>query len=233
MFELYALKYGVSDYPEKYVYADCEKSVGRVPFAWLFYLIRYEGQNILVDTGFYDRFSALRFTIELTDPLSLLAELDLQPEDIHTILLTHAHFDHTGTLTRFPNASIYLNRAEMQYFTTDGAYQKYLEQARREERLHLFDRFVRIEDHFMLRRVGGHTIGSSALFFKHEGVPWCITGDEAYLSTNVDQLRGVGTCRDREANLHFLKNLRELEIRPLTMHDPGIVPAESKVLRLI
>ena len=74
------------------------------------FLIKANGQNILVDTGFGNTL------------LEKLEELGIAPEQINVILLTHMHGDHIGGLVRdgrpvFPRAKIYVNTIELDHFT--------------------------------------------------------------------------------------------------------------------
>lgn len=47
------------------------------------------------------------FHTEEQTVVNQLAKLNLKPEDIHTLVLSHAHFDHTGSLNLFTNAELY------------------------------------------------------------------------------------------------------------------------------
>ena len=46
-------------------------------------------------------------------PVRMLAEMNLAPEAITDIVLTHAHFDHMGSIAEFPNAHIYIQKSEL------------------------------------------------------------------------------------------------------------------------
>jgi len=46
-------------------------------------------------------------------PLRLLAEMKLGPDDISDIFITHAHFDHMGSIAEFPKAQIYIQKSEL------------------------------------------------------------------------------------------------------------------------
>lgn len=64
---------------------------------------------VLVDTGFGRQL------------FNNLEELNISPDEIKAILLTHMHVDHTGGLVRdnqitFPNADIYVNEKELAYW---------------------------------------------------------------------------------------------------------------------
>jgi glyoxylase-like metal-dependent hydrolase (beta-lactamase superfamily II) len=46
-------------------------------------------------------------------PLRMLAELGLSPGAVTDIFVTHAHFDHMGSIAEFPNAHIYIQKSEL------------------------------------------------------------------------------------------------------------------------
>ena len=56
------------------------------------YLIKGTNKNVLIDTGTSSNYPNLVRGLE---------ELDLKPSQIHLILLTHEHFDHTGACSNF------------------------------------------------------------------------------------------------------------------------------------
>jgi len=67
------------------------------------YLIKLKDKNILIDTD------SPANRIELKEKLQ---KLDLKPEDIDIVILTHNHFDHTGNINLFKNAKIYGRKNE-------------------------------------------------------------------------------------------------------------------------
>ena len=84
------------------------------PMATNAFLVQINGKNILFDAG-YGR--------GLFDNLQ---SLQLKPEDIDAIFITHMHGDHIGGLLRddqaaFPNATLYLAKPEHDYWTNDEA----------------------------------------------------------------------------------------------------------------
>lgn len=62
------------------------------------YLIKIGKDNLLIDTSSKENEKEL---------LIELSKLNVNPRDIHMILLTHRHWDHIGNLDLFPNAKIY------------------------------------------------------------------------------------------------------------------------------
>ncbi|MEE8600312.1 MBL fold metallo-hydrolase [Euzebya tangerina] len=83
-----------------------------------FVVVKGEGHLVVVDTG-YDWG---RYGEELTSmygvtnpgpPPDQLRRLDLEPDEVDHVLLTHAHWDHMGFLDAFPNATVHLQRHEL------------------------------------------------------------------------------------------------------------------------
>ena len=110
---------------------------GGIPSTISTFLVESDGKLILFDTGMGDKNSRL---------MEGLRSLNVAPEDIKYIYLTHFHGDHIGGMLNdnrkvFPNAEIYASQAEydgwmamddnkkQQAVKTMGAYQ---------EQLHLF-----------------------------------------------------------------------------------------------
>ena len=82
-----------------------------------FYLT--DGQHrVLVDTGGIpaDGVSMMPYFQEPDQTLEAqLAALDVDPASIDTVLISHMHWDHMSNNHLFPNAKIYVQRAEYLY----------------------------------------------------------------------------------------------------------------------
>lgn len=87
------------------------------PMDYYIWLLEAEGRRILVDTG-YDRGEgqARKRPIE-TPPEEMLRHYGVEAEAIETVILTHLHYDHAGSLHAFPNAKLWVQEAEMAYAT--------------------------------------------------------------------------------------------------------------------
>jgi len=91
-----------------------EEGVVDLPFS--FVLARRGDRNVLIDTGFMqdDHSFSQKFGIPYwISPLRMLGELGLEPGAITDIFVTHAHFDHMGSIGEFPNAQIYIQKSEL------------------------------------------------------------------------------------------------------------------------
>jgi N-acyl homoserine lactone hydrolase len=81
-------------------------------------LLQSAQRTVLVDTGFVnDGFSRTLGELDgitrWTHPATVLARVGVDPGEVDTILLTHAHYDHLGTLDAFPNAVAWLQEREL------------------------------------------------------------------------------------------------------------------------
>lgn len=72
-------------------------------FGSIIYYLKINSQNILIDTSSEENKKEL---------IVELKKLKLFPEDINTIILTHAHYDHIENISLFENAKIYGNFTE-------------------------------------------------------------------------------------------------------------------------
>ena len=93
------------------------------PMAANAFLWQTGGKNILFDTG-YGKF--------LFDNLK---SLQIKPEDVDAVCITHMHGDHIGGLLHdgkaaFPNASLYLAQSEYDFWTNDEVIHQLPENAK-------------------------------------------------------------------------------------------------------
>ncbi|MBZ9676223.1 N-acyl homoserine lactonase family protein [Mesorhizobium sp. ES1-1] len=87
-----------------------------LPFSFI--LARRGDRNVLVDTGFMKTEAGPNFSDKFgipwwISPVRMLAELGLAPDDITDIIVSHAHFDHMGSIDQFPKARLYLQKQEL------------------------------------------------------------------------------------------------------------------------
>lgn len=117
-YSIWVLEYAYApEYPMSgLVYGAHNEGTTKLPYCYA--VIKGNGHNIMVDVGYnyrdYGKVVADRFgVIHWHSPREVLAEVGLRPEDIDTILITHAHFDHFGNVADFPNATVYMQEVEV------------------------------------------------------------------------------------------------------------------------
>ena len=87
-----------------------------LPFSFI--LAQHGDRNVLVDTGFMQDDHSSGFSRKFgipawISPVRMLSEMNLRPEAITDIFVTHAHFDHMGSLAEFPGAHVYIQKSEL------------------------------------------------------------------------------------------------------------------------
>src|SRR5271167_3671531 len=87
-----------------------------LPFSFI--LAQQGGRNVLVDTGFMQGEHSSGFSRKFgiptwISPVRMLSEMGLRPEAISDIFVTHAHFDHLGSIAEFSDAHIYIQKSEL------------------------------------------------------------------------------------------------------------------------
>jgi len=113
-----------SDVPFEQVraaYVDMGMDINNLNNAFNCLYIRTADEQILVDTGF-----GMGRQEGFGNVVPQLAEMGVQPEDITTVLITHAHGDHimglvtTDDKPQFPNARVLFNSVEWDYWYTEN-----------------------------------------------------------------------------------------------------------------
>lgn len=103
--------------------------LNRIKLATRNLLLVSDSKKILIDTGMGSKWSQKNKEIYAVDQESVslnksLSGLNLKPEDITDVILTHLHFDHTGGSTvlingklepAFPNATYYVQKQNYQW----------------------------------------------------------------------------------------------------------------------
>ncbi len=192
---------------EKIVQAD---ELNRIPLALNCLLIKSEGKNILVDTGFGDKLSPKeRQILDLSGEgrlLSSLQRLGISPEEIDIVINTHLHSDHCGgnTLIRggeivptFPKAEYWIQRLELAdaSFPNERTKATYLQEnflplkEKGQLRLLYGDTWVTSEVRCIVTR--GHTRAHQSVVIESGGKTAIYLGDLAPWAVNIERLAWV------------------------------------------
>lgn len=91
----------------------------------MFWLIKGNGKNILVDCGFWkDIEDAKEFKLSSYQrPDSALLKLGIKAGDVTDVILSHPHWDHIDGIGLFPNAQVWIQKEDYNYFV-GSAWQK-------------------------------------------------------------------------------------------------------------
>lgn len=117
-YEVLALRYGsMTERSRRDNFIMADDHAAPMPVDYYVWLVRGGGRTILVDTGFEPVEGERRGRTIDRLPREALAAVGTAPEDVDTVIVTHLHWDHAGTLEDWPGARFHLQEAEMAYAT--------------------------------------------------------------------------------------------------------------------
>src|SRR5581483_4794687 len=116
-YEIYALRYATMSprTPSMNFLAPDPHDSAAQDLDYFVWLIRGQGRDILVDTGFNAEEASLRARKLTLNPVDALERFGVAAPSIRDIIVRHLHYDHAGNLDRFPNARFHLQEREMAY----------------------------------------------------------------------------------------------------------------------
>src|ERR1041385_1187079 len=129
VYEVFAIRYAsIPGFPVNALIADADPQ-RKLSIAMTVWLIRGNGRNILVDSGFYRPQFFKQFKVEgfmkSSEAISqlgimLAGQPALTPEDITDVIITHMHWDHADGMDLFPKAHVWLQKDEYTYYTGEA-----------------------------------------------------------------------------------------------------------------
>ena len=118
-YEIYALKFASLKFifPVT-VFAVGSTSKDSVQPCYMLYLLKGKNEkNILVDAGFTETPPIYNMQgFNYVRPDDMLKKINVDPASITDIILTHPHWDHIGGIDLFPNAIVWMQEQDFNYF---------------------------------------------------------------------------------------------------------------------
>jgi len=246
MYKVYALRYGArpGEKSKEYLgFAMYGEPDGPAPLDYFFWVARNDDRIVLFDTG-YNKDTAARAGRYLqndphNDPLDVLALLDIAPEDVDHIVITHMHHDHVGNLHRFPRASFSISREEYAFCTGplvrkellarwfDEEAIEYLATLTQEGRLHVIDGPETLFPGVDVSHVGGHSPGQVIAQVATAAGTVVLASDAIHFYEELDTDRPFWVFTDLLEYYRGYQTLRELAAKPATSivagHDPEVM----------
>lgn len=239
-YEIYALSYAVfPNYSVSNLVAGADKD-RKLDLQMMIWLIKGPGgKNILVDTGCYhDNLLKDAAFKSYTKPSETLAKLGLKPEDISDIIISHMHWDHADGMDLFPNAKIWIQKDEYNYYT-GAAWQPggktggidpndvlTLVKLNTEHKVNLVDGDAReIIDGITVYTGGRHTFASQYVGVRTGSSTVVIASDNMYLYENLQKHVPIAATFDADSNLKAQDRMKQIASRPdliIPGHDPEV-----------
>lgn len=119
VYEIYAFKYAgpLSGSGALMMWMkDWEKIVERNYYFWC---LKNPKETIVVDAGVSPQLAEERNLAGYVSPAQMLADINVQADKIKHVIITHLHWDHADGLSLFPNAEIYIQKDEYNFWLKD------------------------------------------------------------------------------------------------------------------
>lgn len=201
------VEYGKSVLPESMIFVGGSKEKVR-PIVFKVFLIRAGERLILVDAGCV---TMPGFDMrEFIGPIQALKKLQIEPEMITDVIVTHSHHDHVECVSAFKHATVYMQQAEY------AAAKRYFEP---DIHVQPFDQQVTVCDGVTAINIGGHSTGSCIVEIQKEDGLYVIAGDECYMRECLDKKIPTGTSCNPEKSRAFIEKYSDPRYTVLLCHD--------------
>ena len=163
----------------------------KIQFVFSCYLIKHDDDYLLWDTGHALTAPNVAPKVSLVD---LLAKIDLKPEQIKYVGISHYHADHTGQIASFPKATLLIGAKEWDAISApkpaEGVnfkpFEGWIKGDSKVEPVAL-DKDVFGDGSVIVLRTPGHTAGHSSLLVKLSQMgPVILSGDAVHFRENLD-----------------------------------------------
>lgn len=168
------------------------------------WLVEGAGKNVLIDTGCAaDYLNSIGFPSEqVSTQEEELAKVGLTVDDIDMVVLTHLHSDHARDVAKFRNATLVVQKSELEFAANPHPIQAGWFVELPQDRLQVVDGDQEILEGIRVVHTPGHTPG----------------GQSVLIETESGTTGLCGLCTIRE-NLYPPEELRQMGVRAIT---PGI-----------
>jgi len=234
--EVSAIRYAtISGFPTAALVAGADTS-RRSDIAMTVWLLRGNGRNVLVDAGFHrERFITQWKPTDFVTPAEAVAEAGVKPGDVTDIILSHIHWDHADGVDLFPNARVWIQKAEFEHYVGPNGeplnppaitaeVAEVLAGMSRAGRINLVDGDDRDILPGIRAYIGGkHTWESQYVGVATKSGTVVIASDNVYLYENLEKRAPIAQTLDAASNLRAQDRMRTLASRPELIvpgHDP-------------
>jgi len=217
------------------------------------YYLEADGKKIMVDTGPASPEHATKWHKEVEPQIAqdqqsmiqLEKQANVKPEEIDIILITHLHWDHAYHLEKYPNAKIYVSKAELNFalnplppffFSYEnwqiGLIPFFIPSI---PRIIQIDMVVqKLTENVYMIPTPGHSPGHMAVVVKTDKGPYVLAGDAVLSQENLIPLkerylpfRMIGLYMDFEAGWKSIETILNIvdrdTTRVLSAHDPVVL----------
>lgn len=198
------------------------------------------GHTVLLDAGFYrPQFLAAWKPFDYQRPSEAIAKIGVAPGAVTDIIISHVHWDHLDGADLFPNARIWIQKAEYEHYVgadglplaeaIDTVDAKMLAQLHRTGRVQLVDGDGReVIPGITVYTGGRHTFASQYAGVRTAKGVVVLASDNMYMFENLAKHEPIGATflpADSVSNLQAQDRMRRIASSPgliIPGHDPQI-----------
>ena len=209
----------------------------KLTFTFSCYLIKHGADYMVWDTGFAPGSNANAPKVGIVDRLK---EVNVTPDQVKFVGISHFHGDHTGQLDPFKNATLLIGKGDWDGVTATppvpganaAGFKSWIDEKRKVEPLPV-DKDVFGDGSVIVLRTPGHTPGHSCLLVKLKDMgPVVLSGDLVHFRENHEHTGVPWFNFDRAQSVasiervkQLVANLKATLIIQHDMRDIGKLPA--------
>ena len=197
-------------FTDTYAYKDDKR-----PFTFSCYLIKHGSDYMVWDTGYLPGSVPNATNKPIVE---LLKQLNVNPDQVKFVGISHFHADHSGQLLPFANATLLIGKGDWDGVTANpplqganiSGFKVWIAEKRKVEPLTM-DKDVFGDGSVVVLRTPGHTPGHSSLLVRlRDKGPVILIGDLAHFQENYDANGVPGFNYDRAQTIASLERFKKI-----------------------
>ncbi|GAA3219529.1 N-acyl homoserine lactonase family protein [Nonomuraea helvata] len=240
-FRVYAIRYAERDARRGEHFHGYESRGERPhPTSYYVWLAVNDEHTVVIDTGIGPQRAALVKGLDYRrSPVDAVAALGVPADAVGHVVLTHLHYDHTGTAHEFGSARYVVQQAELDYWSGPWAERitrerwllndddlAHLVRARKEGRASVVDGDAFVVPGLSVHLVGGHTAGMQVVRVRTARGHVVLASDASHFYENIEDDRPFPILHSMPGMYGAFDRIRELADGPelvVAGHDPLVL----------
>jgi N-acyl homoserine lactone hydrolase len=215
-----------------------------VPFTFSCYVIKHGSDYMVWDTGYLPGSTPSATNKPIAE---LLAQINVKPDQVKFVGISHFHADHSGQLAPFANATLLIGKGDWDGINANppmaganvAGFKEWMGATTRKVKPLTADEDVFGDGSVLIFRTPGHTPGHTAVLVRlKEKGPVVLLGDAVHFHENYESNGVPGFNYDRAQTIASLERIkaieRNLKATVIIQHDPrdiGKLPAFPNAAR--
>lgn len=238
-YEIYAIRYAtLKAYPLGGLVEGEDRNT-KIDIGMYVFLVKGGGHNVLFDCGFYrPQFMRQWHPADYEIPSAAIEHAGLKAGDITDVVISHIHWDHADGFDLFPNAKIWIQKEELEYYAGEAWTGHNRTAADPDDIVGLVKMntegrvgLVKGDAQEILPGIsayigGKHTYQSQYIGVKTAAGTVVLASDNVYLYLNLEKHEPIAQSLDKESNLRAQDRMKQLAASPKLIipgHDPAVM----------